>query len=90
MVEYKAAKVGVTVILTEESYTSGTSFLDNELPTKAFYNPKRRIHRGLFKSNSGKTINADVNGALQIIRKVFPNITEWDSGCGFQPVLWTV
>ena len=91
MIEYKAAKVGVTVIQTEESYTSGTSFLDNELPTKEFYNKRRRVHRGLFKSNTGMIINADVNGAYQIMKKVVPNvINEWDRGCGLQPVLWTV
>jgi putative transposase len=72
-VEYKAREVGIKVILTEESYTSGTSFLDLELPIKEFYNRHRRIHRGLFKSNNGKLINADVNGSLQIMKKVFPN-----------------
>ena len=60
--------------MTEESYTSGTSFIDNELPIKENYNKSRRIHRGLFKSNNGKLINSDLNGAFQIIRKVFPNI----------------
>ena len=35
---------------------------------------KRRIKRGLFKSNSGKLINADVNASYQILKKVFPNI----------------
>ncbi|NLD48254.1 MAG: transposase, partial [Clostridiaceae bacterium] len=59
-------------ILTEESYTSGTSFIDNELPVKENYNKKRRIKRGLFKSNDGILINADLNGAYQIIKKVFP------------------
>lgn len=72
-IEYKAREVGIKVILTEESYTSGTSFLDQELPVKEFYNKKRRIHRGLFSSNTGKLINADVNGSLQIMKKVFPN-----------------
>ena len=62
------------MIITEESYTSGTSFLDNELPTKSNYNKNRRIKRGLFKSNSGKLINADVNASYQILKKVFPNI----------------
>lgn len=57
----------------EESYTSGTSFLDNEEPIKANYNKKRRIYRGLFVSNNGIKINADVNGAYQIMKKVFPN-----------------
>ena len=51
MIQYKAEEVGIKVILTNESYTSGTSFLDNELPIKQNYNKKRRIHRGLFKSN---------------------------------------
>ena len=70
---YKAENVGIKTIVTEESYTSGTSFLDNELPIKQNYNKSRRIHRGLFKSNLGKLINADVNGSLQIMKKVFPN-----------------
>lgn len=86
---YKAEDVGIEVILTEESYTSGTSFLDNEPPTKEFYNKKRRIKRGLFKSSSGQLINSDVNGSLQILKKVFPNAYEnglWDSGCVTQPV----
>ncbi len=74
MVQYKAQNVGINVILTEESYTSGTSFLDDEEPIKANYNKSRRVHRGLFVSNDGIKINADVNGAYQILRKVFPNV----------------
>ena len=70
----KARNVGINVILTEESYTSGTSFLDEESPKKEFYNKKRRIHRGLFVSNHGVQINADVNAAYQIMKKVFPNV----------------
>lgn len=70
---YKAELCGIQVILTEESYTSGTSFLDGELPQKEFYNTKRRVHRGLFVSNKGIKINADVNAAFQIMKKVFPN-----------------
>ena len=30
----------------------------------------KRIHRGLFKSSTGKVINADLNGAVGILRKV--------------------
>lgn len=71
---YKARNVGINVILTEESYTSGTSFLDGESPKKEFYNKKRRIYRGLFVSNNGISINADVNAAYQIMKKVFPNV----------------
>ena len=69
---YKCENQGIILIDTEESYTSGTSFLDNELPIKENYIKKRRIHRGLFKSNGDILINADVNGAYQIIKKVFP------------------
>ena len=71
---YKARNVGINVILTEESYTSGTSFLDGESPRKEFYDKKRRKHRGLFVSNQGISINADVNAAYQIMKKVFPNV----------------
>ena len=72
-ISYKAQKCGIQVILTEESYTSGTSFIDSEPPEEKFYNKKRRVYRGLFISNNGASINADVNGAYQIMKKVFPN-----------------
>ena len=71
-IKYKCENAGINFIETEESYTSGTSFLDGELPCKENYNKKRRVKRGLFKSNKG-LINSDVNGSLQIIKKVFPN-----------------
>ncbi|WP_295633640.1 zinc ribbon domain-containing protein [uncultured Mitsuokella sp.] len=70
MLQYKAESAGIQVILTEESYTSDTSFLDNECLTKEFYNKNRRVHRGLFRANDSRTINADVNGAFQIMKKV--------------------
>lgn len=73
MITYKAEERGISVVIVEESYTSGTSFLDGELPVKENYNKSRRIHRGLFKSNAGELINADVNGSLQILKKVFSN-----------------
>ena len=63
---YKAKLHGIRVIITEESYTSGTSFLDGELPTKDVYDKKRRIHRGLFRSGKGILINADVNAGYQM------------------------
>jgi len=84
---YKAQLCGIQVILTEESYTSGTSFLDDELPQKEFYNKERRIHRGLFVSNKGIKINADVNAAFQIMKKVFPNVfTDGIEGVVLHPV----
>ncbi len=70
--EYKCQDNNINFIITEESYTSGTSFLDNEIPEKVNYNKLRRVHRGLFKSKNGILINADVNGSYQIMKKVFP------------------
>ena len=85
--KYKAENVGIKLIETEESYTSGTSFLDRELPIKENYNKGRRIARGLFKSNNGELINADLNGAYQIIKKVFPNVfTDGIEGAGSHPI----
>ena len=87
MIMYKAQSAGLNVILTEESYTSGTSFLDNEMPVKSNYNKSRRIHRGLFVSNNAIRINADVNGAYQIMRKVFPKVTaDGIEGVALHPV----
>ena len=81
MIKYKGQIHGISVVCTEESYTSGTSFLDDELPEKEFYKNYRRIKRGLFKSNEGLLINADINGAHQIMKKVVPNAFEqWDRG----------
>lgn len=70
---YKCKDVGIKFMTNNESYTSGTSFLDLEEPIKENYDKSRRIHRGLFKSNNGTLINSDLNGAYQIMKKVFPN-----------------
>ena len=68
--EYKCKKEGINVILTEESYTSKCSFLDNEPIEKHENYLGKRIKRGLFKSAEGKLINADLNGSLNILKKV--------------------
>ena len=68
MICYKAQLAGIVVSVVKESYTSGTSYLDGETPEKSSYDISRRIKRGLFKSNSGTLINADVNAAYQIIK----------------------
>lgn len=78
MLKYKAALVGIKVVLTEESYTSLASFLDfDEIPTYGQVNaePKfsgRRVKRGLYKSKNGILINSDINGSANVMRKVFP------------------
>lgn len=73
MLTYKLESKGIRVVEVEEMYTSGTSFLDYEEPTKENYNKKRRITRGMFVSNEGVQINADANAAYQILVKVFPS-----------------
>lgn len=70
---YKCESAGITFKTVEESYTSGTSFLDEEEPIKENYNKSRRVHRGLFIAENGEKINADVNGSYQIMKKAFPN-----------------
>ena len=69
-IKYKASLKGITVIETEESYTSKCSFFDNEFPCKQESYLGERVFRGLFKSSKG-FINADLNGALNIIKKVY-------------------
>ena len=87
MISYKCENNGIKFIETEEAYTSGTSFLDREDPVKQNFNKSRRIYRGLFVSNSGIKINADVNGAYQIMKKVFPNaFADGIEGVGLHPV----
>ena len=68
MITYKARLVGIQVTVVGESYTSGTSYLDGENPDKCHYNISRRLKRGVFRSNRGTLINADVNAAYQIIK----------------------
>ena len=62
--------LGITVYVTEESYTSKCSFLDNEDVCKHEVYKGKRIKRGLFKTSDGRLINADINGALNILKKV--------------------
>ena len=73
MLTYKARLVGIKVVVTEESYTSKTSFIDLEPVKKQMVYLGKRIKRGLFKSADGTLINADINGSSNIIRKVVPN-----------------
>lgn len=90
MIKYKAELAGMTFLQVEERYTSSTSFLDDELPTKAFYNKERRKFRGLFLSNKLKRINADVNASFQIMKKVYEKFT-YDSSVKYaNPIVKTI
>ncbi|MDO9592096.1 MAG: transposase, partial [Erysipelotrichaceae bacterium] len=78
LLRYKCAEAGIRLTVTEESYTSKASALDgDDLPVYSKTNEKprfsgTRIHRGLYRSKDGTLVNADVNGAANIIRKVYP------------------
>lgn len=74
--QYLCELNGITFIKQEESYTSQASFWDEDpIPVYNADNPKsytfsgKRIRRGLYKTSTGKAFNADVNGALNILRK---------------------
>lgn len=73
MVSYKSLLEGIEVTTREESYTSKCSFLDNEIVNKHNEYKGKRIKRGMFKSEKGLKINADVNGACNILKKEVPN-----------------
>ena len=76
MLQYKCKLEGINVLFQEESYTSKCSFIDDEPIKKHNEYLGRRIKRGLFKSKEGFLLNADVNGALNILRKAVPNVFE--------------
>ena len=82
MIEYKAAEHGIKVMVTEESYTSKASFLDHdEIPTYGDCEGKKqfsgkRLKRGLYRSGHGWLINADVNGAANILKKAVIRLTQ--------------
>jgi putative transposase len=94
MLTYKAALVGIQVNVTEESYTSKASFLDSDpLP---IYDAQRqhssvfsgrRVRRGLYRSASGRQLNADANSAYNILRKVLPDaVGKGIAGAAVHPV----
>jgi putative transposase len=73
MLTYKAELVGIQVILVNESHTSKCSFLDDESIGHQEGYAGKRVKRGLFRAADGRLINADVNGAYNILRKAIPN-----------------
>lgn len=72
---YKCKLRGIEVVEQEESYTSKASFVDQDyIPTYGENNKKptfsgKRVSRGLYKTNNGFLLNADVNGSYNILVK---------------------
>jgi putative transposase len=88
--EYKAEEQGIAVIKQEESYSSKCSFLDREPIEHHDKYVGKRISRGLFKTKNGTIINADVNGAYNILKKAFLNAVAADriEDVGLHPTRW--
>ena len=80
--KYKCQLEGINVIEQEESYTSKVSFFDNDfIPTyqvndELFKSSGKRIKRGLFRTQNGLLINADINGSLNIMRKYLNEVCD--------------
>lgn len=87
--KYKCKMSGITYIENEESYTSKCDSLALEPVRKHRQYRGKRVKRGLFQSSTGKLVNADVNGALNIMRKVVDDSYVSriiDSGRLFRPI----
>ena len=79
MITYKALTAGINVIEQEESYTSKADVtMADPMPVYGEEKGKpvfsgKRIERGRYKTASGLIINADCNGAANILRKAVPD-----------------
>jgi len=71
---------GISFVLTEEAYTSKASFLDGDSLPQYGEKPAgwkasgKRVKRGLYQSGNNSLVNADLNGAANILRKVARNL----------------
>jgi len=71
-----AAKNGIALVETEERYTSKASLIDRDSMTFTENKKKQafsgtRVKRGLYRTKNGICLNADINGAGNIIRKAY-------------------
>lgn len=95
MIGYKCKKRGIEVILREESYTSKASFIDNDFVPqfdpenkKEYKFSGKRLKRGIYKTSTGKKINADINGAYNIMAKQFPEELSDRNGRKYSPIIF--
>jgi putative transposase len=72
MIKYKGQLVGIRVFEVNEAYTSRCSFLDGETIEYHIHYCGHRVMQGLFCTGIGRIINADVNAALNILKKGLP------------------
>ena len=89
MITYKAQAAGINVILQEESYTSKADVTSKDcMPVYGKGGAENtgfsgsRVGRGLYRCGNGLMINADCNGAANILRKAIPDA--WDGTADFR------
>lgn len=78
MLEYKCNLNGISFKTITEEYTSKCSFVDNEKITRHINYAGKRITRELFKTKKGIVINADINGAYNILKKYMTKNATWN------------
>ena len=78
MLDYKCKLKGIIFKTITEEYTSKCSFVDDEEIAKHTTYAGRRINRELFKTKKGIIINADVNGAYNILKKYMKENATWN------------
>lgn len=78
LLEYKCRLKGIKFQTITEAYTSKCSFVDNEEIKKHTTYSGKRISRELFKTKNGLIINADVNGAYNILKKYMQKNATWN------------
>ncbi|MCY7277115.1 MAG: transposase [Phormidesmis sp. CAN_BIN44] len=101
-IEQMCEQYGIRFVETEESYSSKASFVDNDsLPTfgakpEGWQASGKRVKRGLYRTAQGWLINADCNGAANILRKVavmlgldFSGISRGDLSAPLRLELWS-
>ena len=78
MLEYKSKLKGIAFKTITEEYTSKCSFIDEEEIGKHTEYSGKRINRNFFRSKEGILINADINGAYNILKKYMKKNETWD------------
>lgn len=78
MLDYKCRLKGINFQTITEEYTSKCSFIDEEEVGKHTEYVGKRINRELFRSKKGIIINADINGAYNILKKYMKKNATWN------------
>ena len=78
MLEYKCRLKGIKFQTITEAYTSKCSFVDDEEIKKHKTYSGKRISRELFKTKNGLIVNADINGAYNILKKYMQKNATWN------------